>query len=100
MKKLLIGTAAALSFGAGAQAQICGGDTVTWIIPFGESGGSAKWALFWAPLLSEQLGNEVVVEFMPGAGSTLAQTSLRTRLNGLIAQPLIFRFTHSSHSVG
>jgi len=70
MKKILMGAVAAASLGASANAEICGGETVTWIIPFGESGGSAKWSLFWAPLLSEQLGNEVVVEFMPGAGST------------------------------
>jgi len=48
------------------------GQTVEWIIPFSESGGSARWANFYAPLLSEALpGNPtVVVTFMPGAGST------------------------------
>ena len=48
------------------------GKTVEWIIPFSETGGSAKWANFYAPLLSEALpGNPtVVVQFMPGAGST------------------------------
>ncbi len=48
------------------------GQTVEWIIPFSETGGSAKWANFYAPLLSEALpGNPtVVVTFMPGAGST------------------------------
>ncbi|CTQ49434.1 tricarboxylate transporter [Jannaschia donghaensis] len=48
------------------------GKTVEWIIPFSETGGSAKWANFYAPLLSEALpGNPtVVVTFMPGAGST------------------------------
>ncbi len=48
------------------------GKTVEWIIPFSETGGSAKWANFYAPLLSEELpGNPtVVVTFMPGAGST------------------------------
>ncbi|MGR3468276.1 MAG: tricarboxylate transporter [Shimia sp.] len=48
------------------------GETVEWIIPFSETGGSAKWANFYAPLLSEALpGNpDVVVTFMPGAGST------------------------------
>ena len=37
-----------------------------------ETGGSAKWANFFAPLLSEAMpGNpNVVVKFMPGAGST------------------------------
>ena len=48
------------------------GQTVEWVIPFSETGGSAKWANFYAPLLSEALpGNPtVVVKFMPGAGST------------------------------
>ena len=42
------------------------------MIPFSETGGSAKWANFYAPLLSEALpGNPtVVVKFMPGADST------------------------------
>ena len=48
------------------------GKTVEWIIPFSETGGSAKWANFYAPLLSEALKGRpnVVVKFMPGAGST------------------------------
>lgn len=48
------------------------GKTVEFLIPFSESGGSAKWANFYAPLLSEALpGNpKVVVKYMPGAGST------------------------------
>ena len=48
------------------------GKTIEWTIPFSETGGSAKWANFFAPLLSEALpGNPtVVVKFMPGAGST------------------------------
>lgn len=48
------------------------GKTVEWIIPFSETGGSAKWANFYAPLLSEALpGNPtIVVTFNPGAGST------------------------------
>lgn len=48
------------------------GKTVEFIIPFSETGGSARWANFFAPLLSQALpGNPtVVVNFMPGAGST------------------------------
>ena len=48
------------------------GKTVEWVIPFSETGGSAKWANFYAPLLSEALpGSATVVgKFMPGAGST------------------------------
>ncbi|MEM8788447.1 MAG: tricarboxylate transporter [Pseudomonadota bacterium] len=64
----LAGTAA-LADGHGIDLS---GETVEFIIPFSESGGSAKWANFYAPLLSEALpGNpNVVVKFMPGAGST------------------------------
>ncbi|MCY4327046.1 MAG: tricarboxylate transporter, partial [Rhodobacteraceae bacterium] len=48
------------------------GQTIEWTIPFSETGGSAKWANFFAPLLSEAMpGNpNIVVKFMPGAGST------------------------------
>ncbi|MBY8974580.1 tricarboxylate transporter [Rhodobacteraceae bacterium NNCM2] len=48
------------------------GQTIEWIIPFKEGGGSDKWARFYGPLLSEALpGNPtVVVKNMPGAGST------------------------------
>ncbi|MCE2516628.1 MAG: tricarboxylate transporter [Alphaproteobacteria bacterium] len=48
------------------------GKTIEWTIPFSETGGSAKWANFFAPLLSENLPGQptVVVKFMPGAGST------------------------------
>lgn len=68
--------AAALTIGTNAFADGHGinlaGKTVEWVIPFSETGGSAKWANFYAPLLSEALpGNPtVVVKFMPGAGST------------------------------
>lgn len=71
-----VGLVAAATMATGAIAGGHGidleGKTVEWIIPFSETGGSAKWANFYAPLLSEALpGNPtVVVQFMPGAGST------------------------------
>lgn len=48
------------------------GETVEYVIPFSESGGSASWANFYAPLLSEALPGTptVVVRYRPGAGST------------------------------
>ncbi len=57
---------------AGGHGIDLSGKTVEWVIPFSETGGSAKWANFFAPLLSEALPGEptVVVKFMPGAGST------------------------------
>jgi len=63
---------AALGTVTQAQALDLAGKTVEWVIPFSETGGSAKWANFFAPLLSEALPGKptVVVKFMPGAGST------------------------------
>ncbi len=60
------------TIGQTAVAQSFDGDTVEMTIPFSESGGSAKWAAFYAPRLSEALpGNPTtVVRFRPGAGST------------------------------
>lgn len=65
---LVIGLAALSS----AQGQDLSGKTVEFIIPFAESGGSAAWANFFAPLLGKHLpGNPtVVVRYRPGAGST------------------------------
>lgn len=70
-----VATAALIAAGLAAPAQAevdFSGKTIEWVIPFSETGGSAKWANFFAPLLSEELpGNPtVVVKFMPGAGST------------------------------
>ena len=69
---LLAATAMTSGALAAGHAMDLSGKTVEWVIPFSETGGSAKWANFYAPLLSEALpGNpEVVVTFMPGAGST------------------------------
>lgn len=67
-------TTAGLTMAVSAQADMLdlAGETVEFVIPFSESGGSAKWANFYAPLLSEALpGNPtVVVNYKPGAGST------------------------------
>ena len=54
------------------SAQDYSGATIEYVIPFSESGGSARWANFFAPLLGEALpGNPtVVVRYRPGAGST------------------------------
>jgi putative tricarboxylic transport membrane protein len=68
----LSAAATAFAFAASAQTANMAGKTVEWTIPFSEKGGSAKWAYFFAPLLSEALPGKptVVVKFMPGAGST------------------------------
>jgi|EndMetStandDraft_5_1072996.scaffolds.fasta_scaffold79328_2 hypothetical protein len=57
---------------ASAQEPNLSGKTVEFVIPFAESGGSAQWANFLAPLLSQHLPGKptVVVRYRPGAGST------------------------------
>ncbi len=72
-RRAAMGVVAAAALAVPASADVdMSGKTIEWTIPFSETGGSAKWANFFAPLLSEALpGNPtVVVKFMPGAGST------------------------------
>ncbi|MGI9500952.1 MAG: tricarboxylate transporter, partial [Geminicoccaceae bacterium] len=58
---VLASTAIALAAPASAEVSF-EGETVEWIIPFSEGGGSDKWARFYAPLLSEALpGNPTIV---------------------------------------
>jgi len=66
-----IGAAGGFALPASAQMTLAG-ETVEFVIPFAESGGSARWAQFFAPLLSQHLpGNPtVVVRYRPGGGST------------------------------
>ena len=73
------------TMGFAAQAEVdLAGETVEWVIPFSETGGSAKWANFFAPLLSEALPGQptVVVKFMPGAGSTKGANWFQKQKNG------------------
>lgn len=75
MIRTLMSGAAALAVvtaGFGAAAQGLSGKVVDFVIPFSETGGSAAWAQFFAPLLGEALEGRptVVVRYRPGAGST------------------------------
>lgn len=74
----------ALGTTVSASAMDLAGKTVEWVIPFSETGGSAKWANFFAPLLSEALPGKpaVVVKFMPGAGSTKGANWFQQQKNG------------------
>jgi len=67
----LVGVGAAVT-PAQAKELDLSGKTVNFVIPFAETGGSAEWANFYAPLLSEALPGKpkVLVKYMPGAGST------------------------------
>ncbi len=69
---ILAASAAALALAAPAAAQNLSGKTVEFVIPFSESGGSARWANFFTPLLSQALpGNPTtIVGYRPGGGST------------------------------
>ncbi|WP_194269275.1 tricarboxylate transporter [Tritonibacter litoralis] len=72
-RRAIMGLIVAAGVAAPAAAEVdFTGKTVEWVIPFSETGGSAKWANFFGPLLSEALPGQptVVVKFMPGAGST------------------------------
>ena len=78
MKKIILATAAAVALSGASYAgshsveTVCEDGAVTWIIPFGEGGGSGKWARFWQPLLQPELPGDVsvTIEYMSGAGST------------------------------
>ncbi|MEO0356750.1 MAG: tricarboxylate transporter [Pseudomonadota bacterium] len=83
--KAAVAAIAASAFALPAAADVdMSGQTIEWTIPFSETGGSAKWANFFAPLLSEALpGNPtVVVKFMPGAGSTKGANWFQEQTNG------------------
>ena len=84
LKKITVGICASVLTAGMASAADLSGKTVEWTIPFSETGGSAKWANFFAPLLSEALpGNPtVVVKYMPGAGSTKGANWFQQQKNG------------------
>ena len=69
---LCAAAAIGLAYTTPVSAADMAGKTVDFVIPFSESGGSARWANFFAPLLSEALPGKptVVVRYRPGAGST------------------------------
>ena len=88
MKKMMRALlAASLLFAGSAGAADFSGETVEWIIPFKEGGGSDKWARFYAPLLSRALPGQpnVVVKNVPGGGSTTGanQFARRAKPDGL-----------------
>ena len=99
-RKLIIGAvivcSVALSLPAVAEVNLAR-KTVQFVIPFSEKGGSAKWANFFAPLLSQALpGNPtVIVKYMPGAGSTKGANWFQKQKNG--DGTLIFGTSGSTH---
>ena len=99
-RKFLISLALVLGFTLSlpATAEVnFAGKTIEFSIPFSEKGGSAKWANFFAPLLSEALpGNPtVVVKYRPGAGSTKGANWFQEQENG--DGTVIFGTSGSTH---
>ncbi len=78
-----ITTTAVMSMPATADVDMSG-KVIEWVIPFSETGGSAKWANFFAPLLADALPGSptVLVRFMPGAGSTKGANWFQKQTNG------------------
>ena len=70
-----------------ARAADFSGETVQWIVPFKQGGGTDRWARFFAPLLSRHLpGNpRVIVKNIPGGGSVVGanQFARRAKPDGL-----------------
>ena len=85
-----LGGLGALGSATGARAQggfDLSGETVEFVIPFSEGGGSDVWARFYAPYLSKHLpGNpDVIVRNVPGGGSITGANEFaqRARPDGL-----------------
>ena len=83
-----------------ANAADLSGKTVEWTIPFSETGGSAKWANFFAPLLSEHMaGNpNVVVKFMLVLGQPKAPTGSKSKATLMAPLRLGHLVQPSSHT--
>ncbi len=77
---------------AASHAMDMSGKTVEYVIPFSESGGSAQWANFFAPLIGEALPGQpvVVVRYRPGAGSTEGANWFQENQNETTDGTLIF----------
>ena len=90
-RRAALGAAAALPLAAGAarsQAPVSfAGQTIEWIIPFAEAGGSDVWARFLAPFVSRHLPGRpnVVIRNIPGGGSITGANEFaqRARPDGL-----------------
>ena len=71
MKKLLMSVLMAASLPAGALAQAWPDKPVTVVVPFGAGGGVDAAARIVMPKLAERLGQQVVIENVPGASGTI-----------------------------
>jgi tripartite-type tricarboxylate transporter receptor subunit TctC len=71
MKKLLISALMVAALPAGALAQAWPDKPITVVVPFGAGGGVDAAARIVMPKLSERLGQQVIIENVPGASGTI-----------------------------
>jgi tripartite-type tricarboxylate transporter receptor subunit TctC len=71
MNKLLISVLMAAVLPAGALAQAWPDRPITVVVPFGAGGGVDAAARIVMPKLSERLGQQVIIENVPGASGTI-----------------------------
>lgn len=71
MKKLLISALMAAALPAGALAQAWPDKPINVVVPFGAGGGVDAAARIVMPRLSERLGQQVLIENVPGASGTI-----------------------------
>jgi tripartite-type tricarboxylate transporter receptor subunit TctC len=84
-RRAALGAAAALPLAGAARAQApvsFAGQTIEWIIPFAEAGGSDVWARFVAPYLARHLPGRpnVVIRNIPGGGSITGANEFAQRV--------------------
>ncbi|MBV9558374.1 MAG: tripartite tricarboxylate transporter substrate binding protein, partial [Pseudolabrys sp.] len=72
MRRIAIAAALSVAFTASAAAQDWPQKPIRMLVGFGAGGGTDIVARIVAPPLSEALGQQVVIENKPGAGSTIA----------------------------
>jgi tripartite-type tricarboxylate transporter receptor subunit TctC len=83
MRKLLMSVLMAAALLAGAGAQAWPDKPVTVVVPFGAGGGVDAAARIVMPRLSERLGQQVLIENVPGASGTIGtQRVVKARPDG------------------
>jgi tripartite-type tricarboxylate transporter receptor subunit TctC len=83
MKKLLMSVLMAAALPAGALAQAWPDKPITVVVPFGAGGGVDAAARIVMPKLSERLGQQVLIENVPGASGTIGtQRVIKAKADG------------------
>lgn len=83
MKNLLLTALVAAALPAGAQPQAWPDKPITVVVPFGAGGGVDATARIVLPKLAERLGQQMVIENVPGASGTIGtQRVIKSRPDG------------------